>query len=241
MKNTATFTILLCIILASSGFALDPIPEDTPIQYLITTHVLSFTSNKDEKLEIVSSTATISKSPEASMPNNFTVITKMKLGQHTVEPDTNGRLLWDGQLKPPSNTPFQHLGSPKLLTLEGQKAKISQGDSIEYFEKISDNLYSLKTTPPEASPEISVEVVIRSQNDDLVEADFHTIFSVMTGRKKLPTTDLDIGEPILLKKENSSIVQARLREWFIPVLYSTDEDEAGNKEYLMILLMIDRI
>jgi hypothetical protein len=53
-------------------------------------------------------------------------------------------------------------------------------------------------------------------------------------------SDLDAGEPILMKKEIPNNLEIKLGEWFIPALFVTDQAKTGDKETLVILMMIER-
>jgi len=167
-------------------------------------------------------------------------IKDIKLGGHVVELRNNGELLWEGQSQRPNNNPFQLISSPSVLTVEGQRSSIMQADPVEYFEK-SGSVYLLKGTPANASPSIYMDFVIESVGDEQVQVDFHLILSVMTGRKKLASATLDVGEPILAKKEIPVKLRTQINQWFVPALYVSKGDSTGNKEYMIVLMQILRV
>lgn len=239
MKTTILSIVLFSVMLMSPNTT-NAGPAVASGQYEVRTHVLSVYTTKDDKLELRSSKAGIfGKDAEGSTPS-FMDLKEIRLKEHIVEFGTNGEILWDGQPKPPSNSPFQYIGGPSVITIEGQKSSVIQADPVEYFEK-SGNAYTLGTTPPNASPSISIDFVIDSTGGEQVKVDFHLLLSVMTGRKKLTSTTLDVGEPILKKKDIPLKLDVPLGKWLIPSLFVAQEDAAGHKEYLIVLMLIRRL
>jgi hypothetical protein len=239
MNRTIIPIVLLCSILTMPGFAHNAALATAPSQYLVTLHILSVSTSGADSFILQSSQAEISSIDAENSAALFTDIKKIKVGEHFIELGANGELLWDGSIKQPGKCPFQLIGSPRILALEGQRTALIQADPVEYFEKSGD-AYLLRTTPPDASPAISIDFAAKSTGNDQVHLDSRLILSVMTGRKKLGSTNLDVGEPILKKKEMPFNLETKLGKWLIPILLVTGKDAADNQEHLIVLMMIRR-
>ena len=240
MKATVSLIVIKWIFMISVGIAIYPVSAVSDSRYSTKALLLSFTTTEGDKLILESSKLEL----ESNFKNNINKfkfpieLYKMELGSHTLEQNTEGRLLWDGQINRPKDTPFKWIAAPEIGTSEGQQAKISETSVIEYFVEESNGVYSLKTTPANESPGISVEVVVRSWDDDQVEVNYNILAAVMNNRQKLLSTVLDVGKPILKRSNQAGKYIFKLGEWYILSLFSTGKDTSGNEEYLAVLMII---
>jgi hypothetical protein len=240
MKATISLIIIKCIFMISVGLAINPVSAFGKSLYNTKTLLLSFTTTERNKLALLS--------PQWELESDFTnrilkfpiVLNIMRLGSHLLQQNAEGRLLWDRLINRPKDTPFKLIAAPEIVTSEGQQAMIRQTSPIEYFVEESDGFYSLKTTPANESPGISVEVTVRSQGDDQVEVNYNILATVMNDRQKLLSTVLDVGKPIFKQSNQAGKYKFQLGKWYILSLFSTGKDTSGNEEYLAILMIIHR-
>jgi hypothetical protein len=128
----------------------------------------------------------------------------------------------------------QVLSAPKLTQYANTQAEVRIVHEIPYFAP-TNSLYDLRF----ADVGISAAVKVILADGDVVTLDTHITQTTMTGRKKLPTADLDAGEPLLDKQEIKTVVKAKLGEdTFLGS--SRTKTATGRHDYLLVIARVTR-
>jgi type II secretory pathway component GspD/PulD (secretin) len=128
----------------------------------------------------------------------------------------------------------QVLAAPKLTQYANTLAEMQIGEDVAYFAP-TNSLYDLRY----ADVGISAAVKVIPADGDVVTLDAHITLTTMTGRKKLPTADLDAGEPLLDKQEIKTVVKAQLGEnTFLGS--SKTRTATGRQDYLLVIARVTR-
>ncbi len=115
--------------------------------------------------------------------------------------DENG-WTWDGKPSPPDSKKVVLLSSPKVIALSGTAFEIWVGSEqpIQYFEKLPDGRFELKTMPGKTGLGLS-GTVESAQPGQVILRDLTILLRSIESRVPIEGVDLDVGQPIVASRE----------------------------------------
>ncbi len=114
---------------------------------------------------------------------------------------------WNGKEKPPETGGIELLSSPAVIVRIHESFAIESGSEVpamQYYEKRSDGLFEIKSMDPDNCVNTGFRISSRIEegpSNRIILKDFFFEMSSIDFREKIDGVDLDVGKPVIIKKE----------------------------------------
>jgi len=119
---------------------------------------------------------------------------------------------FDGKPEPARGGPIETIATPRVIAVIGQSFEIAVGSErpVQYFVKRPDGLFELKALkikPPDGLLGLRLSTRVEKTTGDKIRLDDLTLMLQAIGdRKPIEGVNLDVGEPVLTKKQLTATV-----------------------------------
>ncbi len=129
------------------------------------------------------------------------------------------------------------LAAPQVTVLDGKEAQMQIGRTIQYFEKLSDGKFELKS-PKDAFVGVQMQVTPALQQDGTIALKVRVLVRLMDEREGIDGVELPVGKPVFREHKIESAVTALADTWLLLGGLSGKVKTAREDSRLLVLLKV---
>lgn len=131
---------------------------------------------------------------------------------------------------------------PHVETIYNMEIDLEMVSDIQYFSQNADGSFALKNTSWDESAGFWVHCLVHpSEIADRVTFDYELLIRVLSGRKKIPGLNLDVGEPSFHEYQSHDRLDMKWNEWTIIDALEIKARKTDASDILMIMVQVNRL
>jgi hypothetical protein len=171
--------------------------------------------------------------PATKMPPRFFSQAELDVAGVRLRAEQNS-WRWDAKTQPPKDAGIELLSSPKIASIVGRRMAVFVGSArqIQYFERRPDGLFELKTS--DAAHGIHFAATVdKGESSGTFLCDMKVHVSLVGKRLPIEGVTLDVGVPVVTKRESRTQVNLKAGEYYGMLL------DMGDQRTLLTRIRVD--